>query len=205
MNRTKKYSEWVLNEGSLSSVTINEVINREFINRVLLNSYNKELLVHQYMHEENIDNEEDVDYSDFLEWVKYELKYIAENFIENLNKNIIKNGKIRVWRAMKVKNDWESKLPNEAKHLGIYWTWDKDCAETHWGYNQDLPFTAVMEAEIDEKLVDWYPTIRLNTEPISYEEKEIRLVKGSPIKMTSIWIDGNQIDISNINDKKFIA
>jgi hypothetical protein len=194
-----------INEASLSTIGLEDVINKKFISIVLSDSYNRESLIYQYMGEESISDENEIDDAEFNNWVKYELDYLASEFITKVNKDLIKNGKIKIWRAMSVNKEWESRLQTEAKHLGIYWSWDQEGAEPHWGYNTELPFTTIMEAEVDETSVDWYPTIRLNTEPISFEEKEIRLVKGAKIKIISIKINENEIDLSDISGDRFIA
>jgi len=194
-----------INEASLSTIGMDYVINKKFLDIVLSDSYNREYLIYQYMHEDYISSEDDVDEAEFTEWTKYELDYLASEFITKVNTELIKNGKIRIWRAMSVNKEWESRLQTEAKHLGIYWSWDQEGAEPHWGYNTELPFTTIMEAEVDETSVDWYPTIRLNIEPVSFEEKEIRLVKGAKIKIVSIKIDGKEIDLSDISGDRFIA
>ena len=199
-----KYREF-LNEASIASIGLDDVINKKFLSIVLSDSYDRESLVYQYMHEEGISDESEIDEKEFSDWVKYELDYLASEFITKVNTDLIKNGKIKIWRAMSVNKEWESRLQTEAKHLGIYWSWDQEGAEPHWGYNTELPFTTIMEAEVDETSVDWYPTIRLNTEPVSFEEMEIRLVKGSKINMISIKIDGKEIDLSEISGERFIA
>jgi hypothetical protein len=201
----KEYPNWLINEGSISSLPMDDVINKKFLDIVLSDSYNRESLIYQYMHEEGISDESEVDEEEFSDWVKYELDYLASEFITKVNTDLIKNGKIKIWRAMSVNKEWESRLQTEAKHLGIYWSWDQEGAEPHWGYNMELPFTTIMEAEVDETSVDWYPTIRLNTEPVSFEEKEIRLVKGAKIKIVSIKIDDKEIDLSDISGDRFIA
>jgi len=199
-----KYSEF-LNEASIATIGLDDVINKKFLSIVLSDSYDRESLVYQYMHEEGISDESEIDEKEFSDWAKYELDYLASEFITKVNTDLIKNGKIKIWRAMSVNKEWESRLQTEAKHLGIYWSWDQEGAEPHWGYNTELPFTTIMEAEVDETSVDWYPTIRLNTEPVSFEEKEIRLVKGSKINIISIKIDGKEIDLSEILGERFIA
>ena len=199
-----KYTNFI-NEALLSTIGPENVIDKEFLSRVLSDTHNEESLKYQYMGEEGVDDEDDIDENDFNEWIKYELETLAENFIGMIRRKSLNDGKMKIWRAMTVSSDWESKLPSQVKHLGIYWSWDKSAAEPHWGYSNNKPINVVMEAEIDEIAVDWYPTIRLNVEPVSFEEKEIRLVKGSNIIVTAITIDGNEIDISDLSGERFIA
>jgi hypothetical protein len=199
-----RFSEFV-NESRLSDVNVDSIINDKFINLLLGDTYNDESLKYQYMGEEGVDDEDDIDENDFSEWIKYELETLAENFIGMIRRELLNDGKMKIWRAMTVSSDWESKLPNQVKHLGVYWSWYKSAAEPHWGYRNDKPLNVIMEAEVDEIAVDWEPTIRLNIEPVSYEEKEVRLVKGSKINITSITIDGTEIDISDLSGERFVA
>jgi hypothetical protein len=198
-----KFSQFI-NEASVASISVSDVVNKKFVDLAISDTYNEESLKYQYASEEGIP-EDDIDEDDFRDWVEYEFEALAENFIDTLKRDLVNNGKIRIWRAMTVNKEWESRLSSQVKHLGIYWTWDKSSAEPHWGYSNEMPFTAIMEAEVDETAVDWLPTIRLNIEPVSYEEKEIRLVKGAKVNLTSIKIDGENIDLSELSGDRFIA
>lgn len=198
-----KFNQFI-NEARLNDINISDVVNKKFIDLAISDTYNEESLRYEYASEEGISDDE-IDEDDFRNWVEYEFESLAENFIDRLKRDLINNGKIKIWRAMTVNKEWESRLPSQVKHLGIYWSWDESSAEPHWGYSNEMPFTAIMEAEVDETAVDWLPTIRLNVEPVSYEEKEIRLVKGAKINLTSIKIDGEEIDLSDLSGDRFIA
>lgn len=54
--------------------------------------------------------------------------------------------------------------------------------------------------------MDWETTLRINVEPfIGDDEKEITLNKGVPLKILSIEVDGNPVDISSLKDKTFFS
>lgn len=191
-----------LNESSVNSLNVERIVTSKFLDTVLDDDYNSELLKGQYIEEEIIE-EDEIDEEDFRKWTKYELEYLADNFISDIKK-LIKDRKLIIWRAMTVNKEWESRLA-QAKHLGIYWSWDSESAEPHWGYDSNSPFTVIMQATVDETSVNWDETIQMNINPGYTEEKEIRLVKGSKIQILSIKIDDKEIDLTEISGERFIA
>lgn len=103
-----------------------------------------------------------------------------------------------------VDDNWLEHLKTQGKRLGIYWSWNPDSAIEHWGFS-DTKKTAIIESEIEERYVDWKTTLELNMHPYYFEEMEIRLYKNTHLKINSIKLDGEQIDISSIKDKVFYA
>jgi len=61
----------------------------------------------------------------------------------------------------------------------------------------------IIEAEIDEKYVDWKTTFELNMHSNYSEEKEIRLFKNTPIQIKSIKINDKEINILILGNKTF--
>ena len=106
---------------------------------------------------------------------------------------------IRIWRAMTVSDDWIEHLVSQGKHLGIYWSWDKKAAYAHWGSRGRLGHMnrnhrAKIQAVVDENAVNWPVTLAINADSLAEVEREIRLFKGSPVKIEKIWIDGEEVD-----------
>jgi hypothetical protein len=87
---------------------------------------------------------------------------------------------------MTVKKDWLKHLETQGNRLGIYWSWDPDSAEPHWGYD-NLKREIMIESKINEKYVNWIETLQQNINPNFEEEKEIRLFKNTPIKILAIY------------------
>jgi hypothetical protein len=197
-----KFFENYIGESLLSSVKIDSILSPETVKSVLdLGDHYLDL----YREENYLDEEEEIDEEDFKNWLKYELMWKTEDLIRFYESEIIKGGKLTIWRAMTVKDDYILHLEKEAKHLGIYWTWDPDSAETHWG-DYSKKSKALIEAEISENGVDWEKTLISNIQPyIGDDEKEITLSKGSPMKIISLEIDGKIKDISKIAGKTFYA
>ncbi len=67
--------------------------------------------------------------------------------------------------------------------------------------------TVTVVSEIKEKYVDWIDTYRLNMDTsLGDMEKEIRLFKGTPLKIIRIYDDkGNDLDLTPIKGKTFKA
>lgn len=181
-----------LNESSFFDIHSDVVLTKQYTEKVI------DSLEYRY---------EDLEDEDDLEQAKEEIRVeMEENFYDAENKiyKLIKDHKLEIYRAIEVDSNWEKHLLTQGKHLGIYWAWDVKCAEAHWGWSAKRR-TAVLTAEIDERLIDWKTTMELNSHPDYFEEREIRLVKNTPIKLKSITIDDNEIDLIAYKDKKFFA
>lgn len=170
------------------------------------------------------DSDDFSDYSEIMDDYDESLfvKFIVGEMIDRLNDaeyNIASNieaGKLRVYRAMKVGEDYLSHITMQGKRLGIYWTIDKELAEVysgHGGVNHPTKYpgdsmVVVIETEIHENYIDWERTLFAR---IDYEygdqEEEITLFKGTPIKILYLYDKdtGEDFDISVIKDKTFYA
>lgn len=152
----------------------------------------------------NIDEDQNIDYDDLLDFIKDEF---IENF-ENTKENIfylIKNEKLPIFRAITVDKNWLEHLRTQGKRLGVYWTWDERAAETHWGYDPKK-YTAILKSEINIKYIDWITTFELNSHPYYTEEKEIRLYKNTPINLKFIKINNKLKKLDYIlKNKTFYA
>ena len=60
--------------------------------------------------------------------------------------------------------------------------------------------------KINEKYIDWESTIQLNMDPnIGEDEKEIRLFKGTPLKILKLIKNNEELNINKIKNKIFYA
>lgn len=125
-------------------------------------------------------------------------------------------GIVDIWRAMTVPDNYIRHLETQGKSLGIYWSWDEYAPDTHWGMKQrttkignkiSLPNTMIIHSKVREEYVDWRQTIIANGHPHLSDEKEITLIKGTPLKILDITDKRrNQIEISDvIKNKTFYA
>ena len=193
-----------LAESLLSSVNIDSILTPEFVEDMAAKD---EFFMDMYKHEEGLNDveDEDINQEDFLNWLEYDLRYKLEELVRHYRSEVIQNGKAIIWRAMTVTSSWIDHLEREGKHLGIYWTWDPDSADTHWG-DYSKPSKVLIEAEVPENGVDWEKTLIMNIEPFTGDdEKEITLFKGVPLKILSVEIDGVLQNISKIEEKTFYS
>lgn len=159
--------------------------------------------------DDNITDEEIINSKEFKHFV---YKQLEENLSEAITQieEKIQNGKLILFRQMEVTQEWLENLSYNGKHLGIYWTYDKEAADAYWGKNK--PFTIIISIEIDEKYINWKETLALNMNPTYSTEKEIRLFKNTPIKINSIervkgsyYLPIDFLDMEQIKNKTFLA
>jgi len=130
--------------------------------------------------------------------------------IDFYKREIIKNGKIKLYREMTVDDLFFDNLLKRNPRLGIYWSYSPEKAYSYWGFRDD-PYIIMIESEIDEKYVNWEDTLVANLKPVLGEkEAEIRLFKRTPIKIKKIIIKevlekGKYFDkTQTINEKHLI-
>lgn len=152
-----------------------------------LSSYDS--IVAAYRNEENIsldiEDDEIIDSEDFKIWMKYDFEFNCERILDVL-KSLVDNDQIKIFRQLKVNDDW---LNNPTQQLGIYWSYDEKAADTHWGdYSKN--HTVTLEALVEFDKIDITNTLLANLNPdIGELEKEVTLFKNTPIQLLHIWKD----------------
>jgi hypothetical protein len=202
-------------ETLLQDIYYNDVVNKKVLKELTSDTGFLDYVKYDYASENNIDiiqyednpDEDFEDTEDFRKWFEYEIEYRFNNAKENLEELIDLNGEISIWRKMMVDENWIEHLEKEGQRLGIYWSWDMNAAEPHWGYNiANKNIEITIESVINENYVNWPPTILANMHPNYSEEKEIQLFKNTPLKIINIYKDGEKIEISKrIKNKTFKA
>lgn len=199
----------ILNENSINNINSKEVLTKKYFDLLFNDSFNKELLIYAYKYENSIDDEIDdeviFDSKDFKNWLIYEFENKFDDKFYEINSFIKDDNTINLYRIMMTDENWINHLIKEGKHLGIYWSFKKENAEPHWGYNQNKKYKVLLETNIDETYIDWVTTFRLNLTPNVEQEKEIRLFKNTPIKIISLQINDKPININFLNNKIFKA
>jgi len=199
-----------LNEMSLHSMNYNNIITPEYIKGLEM-SDEYERFIENYQYEENktdVDKDEIEETDDFKNWFRYELKYLYDDVVDKLN-DVILDNTIDIWRMMTVDDNWISNLHQKGKHLGIYWSWDENAAEAHWGNGGQKRVT--LKSNVREEYVNWDDTIKLNMNiSLGEEEKEIRLFKNTSIKIIEILDENNHNllelpEYKQIKEKTFYA
>lgn len=120
------------------------------------------------------------------------------------------NGVISIYREMTVPANYEEHLLKQAKHIGIYWTWNSEGAEAYWG-KQEHKHKVLLKSSVKEYYIDWKTTLLANCNLSLSEEEEIRLIKGTPLKIERIimhkddYSEYKELDISKLKNKEFYA
>lgn len=141
-----------------------------------------------------IENVDELSTEEEFNYVKQIIEHDFEDIIGDIY-DCVENTKT-IYRAIKVPNDFNlEELINNP--LGIYWTYDENYAEAHWGVGDKL---ITLKAEIqDSKDVDIESSILLNLAPhIGLDEKEIRMIKGSDVLLISIKDSDDIIEVNRI-------
>lgn len=163
-----------------------------------------------YGDEDNNDSEEDdesVPSRESEEFKNYRRDRIKDLIVGSFN-SIEKNGNnLILYRMLSFKDNYLEHLSREGKHLGIYWSWDEATADV---YNSSKygEVRYLLKAEVSENGVDWLKSACLNiydADTGEYTEHEIRLIKGTPLKILSIETDGEELNISSLKNKIFYA
>jgi hypothetical protein len=146
---------------------------------------------------------------EFYRYMESEFDNRFEDFIYDMKRIVINNNnKIPIYRVLTVNDKFFSHLETtNLPKLGIYWSWDENSAEAHWG-DWKKPNHILLQSEIDESMVNWKDTILLNINSMLGEnEKEIRLYENTPLKILGIINKKTKqkYDISKIKDKTFRA
>lgn len=150
---------------------------------------------------------EDVNDNMFISFCR---SYFIDNAFEFIDKIIrLKDAyHLTVYRALTVSDKWLEKLPNNDKPFGIWWAYDKNMAQPHWGYNAPNKQNEIrVETNVNLDDVNWKPTIMANAHPFYMEEAEIQLYPGTEFQITNIYdVDNKPINISDkIKNKIFKA
>lgn len=129
---------------------------------------------------------EDEESEEFKEHLKDWAVDRVDNAAGEVSYNI-EGDSIRVWRVITAPRDWTP----EGRHPGIFWSWDEDAAEAHWGQTGNFFVQWTLEAVVKTSDIDWPATLYQNAHPSFEEEKEIRLKEGTPVKLLSATHDGD--------------
>jgi hypothetical protein len=103
-------------------------------------------------------------------------------------RSMIRGEHLRAWREITAGENWTP----EQQHPGIYWSWDENAAEAHWGghdHEGHGPVTWKMEALLTTSQIDWPVTLTMNANPDYEEEKEVRILPNTPVQIVRYWRD----------------
>lgn len=205
--KAKEYIIKIIRE-ELENFEVDDIITDDFLEQHQMDSGELEYLFDQYKYEnEYIDR--DIDYDDYMEdesnkkdfenWLKFEFQYKFDDqkrLYEKLFTN--GNGRITIFRAMKVSKSWLKSLNKPNAKLGIYWSYEEDAAEPHWGYGSGgRTETVLLQTSVTDEQIDWNGTFEANLHPsLGEQEKEIRLKEGEKIHLEALWLNNDEINLN---------
>jgi hypothetical protein len=195
-----------LNESSFFDFDVEDILTDKFIKYSLKYDGMIDTYLEWFITEHDLDEDEVNSNSlEFLNYIKNEYEDRFETVKEEIYDKIdYDTNKLTIYRAITVDDNWFQHLNTQGKRLGIYWTYNENSAETHWGDFKKTN-TAIIEVEIDEKYIDWKTTFELNVNLSTGDEDEIRLYKNTKLTIKSIKINDEYVDISNIRNKTFLS
>jgi len=162
---------------------------------------------------EEMSEEEIFESKECQEWLRGHFEDLIDEQINTYTYDIINDDEIlTIYRSMMFDEmekwgflgGYLGHLEKQGLHLGVCWSYDFDRAEAHWGHGGS---EYVLESEVDVRYIDWSTTLIMNLHPtLGYEEAEVRLYKGTPLKITGIWKNGESIDVPEpIQRKQFYS
>ena len=185
----------------LDRIMANDIVNMKFIGQF---SDQEEFLFNQYTYEG--DNSTDMDYDEFIEdetrmkdfneWMIYDFEYRFNKY-KDTYQTLFRNGggKMTLFREMYVPNEWIKSLQNANAKLGIYWSYEEDAAESHWGYGSGIK--VLLQTSVKDEQIDWEGTFEANLHPsIGEDEKEIRLKENEKIPLDALWVKDKEIKLN---------
>lgn len=131
---------------------------------------------------------------DFQDWLYDDISVTIDDlkdvFISLISGNIIEG-----WREMSVNKKWLTDLKNgKINKLGIFWSYEEDAAEPHWGYGANKKYIR-LKADININAIDWISTFRANLYPsLGEDEKEITMKENRNIKLVEMKLLENSTD-----------
>jgi hypothetical protein len=166
------------NEGEVPMEADEKAIE-ELIDQLKTFSDNYDLLC--YLDLEDYDKDSDLwDNPDFLS----KIRYFAERSVGQASFDIgkhIQGDSIMIYREITAPPDWTPDDPTVP--LGIYWSWNKNAAEAHWGKFSAGHVKFLMTGKVNIADVDWAHTLAVNAHPSSSEECEIYVPNDSDVEL----------------------
>ncbi len=205
--KAKEYIIKLIKE-ELENLTADDIVTNNFLEQHQIDSGELEYLFDRYKYDnEYVDK--DVNYDEYVEdennkkdfedWLKYEFEYRFREQ-QQLYETMFRNGggRITLFRAMKVSKSWLKSLTKPNAILGIYWAYEENAAEPHWGYgNGGKTETALLQTSVTEDQVDWEGTFEANLHPsLGEDEKEVRLKEGEKIHLEALWLNNDEINLN---------
>ena len=190
----------------IHNITADSFVTDKYIQHDILSSDSGERMFDEYKYESETDIDMDFDEfmedpsneADFRNWLEYEMKYRFNEKKDLFDKLFSQGGgRITLYRAMRVNKSWIKKLNKQNTKLGIYWSFEENAAEAHWGYGRGNTEDVLIQTSVTEDQVDWEGTFYANLSPSTgEEEKEMRLKENENIQIEALWVNNKEINLN---------
>ena len=148
--------------------------------------------IYEMEYPDNDPNEDEEHYKEFMyDFFSRTIEDILDDVYHTLE------NEPEIYRKITVSKEWT--IDNlEDRNLGIFWSYEENAAEPHWGYDSTfIELLLVGDIENNKDIVDIEETILLNMNPsIGEDEKEIRLIEGKQLLITEVNLDGETIEVN---------
>lgn len=124
-------------------------------------------------------NDIDISSPQFKEWFSNWVEERVWDAWGNFSHLFDEQGNAILYRVITADPTWK---PGD-RHPGIYWSWDQDAAEAHWGSFGNGHVKFRMTARINSSVVDWTTTLAQNIQPDYEDEKEIRIKENAAVEI----------------------
>lgn len=116
-----------------------------------------------------------------------ELKGNLKDFQRRFDVNAQQEGdRLLVFRCISVEKPEAVMRSLKTKPVGIYWSWDYQGAECHWG-DKNHP-SVILHALVSPDSLEWLETLATNIQPFGQQENEIRLKAGASIEIVDVEV-----------------
>lgn len=135
-------------------------------------------------------NDDEVDETDphFQEWLKdYVDNRIGEAVEYMASSFTMQNGEIVLYRMITAPASWVEQGGLTTRPLGVFWSWDEEAAESHWGEHHSGNQEYLIVASVNPKDVDWAISIFANANPSYEDEREVRLNDGAHVTFLNVY------------------
>lgn len=206
----KKYLEF-LNESFNIEKYINKKEILDNIESTWFDSFNGPEIVQEFINVYDIDNEELDDnlYLDnimnlALELYPNEFRNYWEDKKEEIYFNLVseldkfqKSNELTLYRSIVINDEILNQIITGAKKtLGVYWSYKKENAIPHFGYNHNYNKEIIITSRVSSKYIDLQGTLNAwSNGSTGEEETEIRLIENSPLTVLEIEVEHQKINL----------
>jgi hypothetical protein len=137
----------------------------------------------QFTNESNMEPDEDGFEDAFDEWLKEHCWDEVNNYYYEIHSQV-ENGAIECYRMITAPKTWKI----DQQHPGLFWSWDLDAADAHWGKFNKGDVRWLITAQIPELSIDWIKTLVQNGHESYKDEKEVRIFDSAAVNVISTKI-----------------